>query len=74
MGELIYPSLRTWEEDGIMIKLAFLKEDCLYLFLAVVGLHCCADFSLIAVSRGCSLTVASRLLIWMTSLGVERGL
>ena len=35
-----------------MIKLVFFKKNCLSLFLAVMGLQCCAGFSLIAVSRG----------------------
>ena len=46
----------------------------LYLFMAVLSLHCCAGFSLVAVSWGCSLAAESGLLIAMASLAVERGL
>ena len=41
------------------------------LFLAVLGLHCCADFSLVGVSRGYSLVevfglvIAVPLLLWL---------
>ena len=35
----------------------------IYLFLAVLGFHCCVGFSLVAVSGGYSLAVVSRLLI-----------
>ena len=45
-----------------------------YLFLAMLGLHCCVDFSLVAASKGYSLVVVSRLLIAMASLGEEHGL
>ena len=38
------------------------KNDFIYLFLAVLGLHCCARFSLIMASRGSSLVVVLRLL------------
>ena len=34
-----------------------------YLFLAVLGLHCCAGFSLVAASGGYSPAAVSRLLI-----------
>ena len=42
--------------------------------MAVLSLHCCAGFSLVAVSWGCSLAAESGLLIAMASLAVERGL
>ena len=45
----------------------------LFLFLAVLGLRCCAGFSLVAASRGSSLVVVLRLLIEAAPL-VERGL
>ena len=31
--------------------------------LVVLGLRCCADFSLVGVSRGCSLAAGHRLLL-----------
>ena len=40
----------------------------LILFLAVLGLHCCSGFSLVAVSRGYSLVVVCRHLIAVESL------
>ena len=43
----------------------------IYLFLAVLGLHCCADFSLVAVSRGYSLVEVCGLLTVAASLAVE---
>ena len=43
----------------------FLK---LYLFLAVLGLHCCADFSLVAVSRRYSLVAMRGFLLAVASL------
>ena len=44
------------------------------LFLAVLGLGCYADFSLVAEGRGCSLVVVCRLLIAEASLIAEHGL
>ena len=32
-----------------------------YLFMAVLGLHCCTGFFLVSVSRGCSLPGVHRL-------------
>ena len=43
-------------------------------FLAVLGLHCCIGFSLVAASRGYSLTVLHRLLTAVTSRVAEHGL
>ena len=45
----------------------------IYLFMAVLGLDCCTDFSLVELSRGYSLAVVWRLLVAVTSL-VEQGL
>ena len=45
----------------------------IYLFLAVLGLCCCMDFSLVAESGSNSLVVVCRLLIVMASL-VKHGL
>ena len=46
----------------------------IYLFLAVLGLCCCAGFSLAAASRGYSLVVAQGLLIAVVSPVVEHRL
>ena len=45
----------------------------IYLFLAVLGLCCCMDFSLVAESGSNSLVIVCRLLIVMASL-VKHGL
>ena len=42
--------------------------------LVVLGLRCCADFSLIVESRGYSLAVVHRLLIAVASFVTEHGL
>ena len=47
------------------------KKIFTYLFLAMLGLHCCTNFSLVAVSRGYSLVVVHGLLISVASLVVE---
>ena len=36
----------------------------LFIYLAVLGLHCCPGFSLAVASGGCSLAVVPGLLIW----------
>ena len=42
--------------------------------MAVLGLHCCAGFSLLAASGGCSLAAVFGLLIVVASLAAEHGL
>ena len=44
------------------------------LFTAVLGLHCCAGFSLVVASRGCSLILVCRLLNAVAFLVAEHGL
>ena len=51
----------------------FLSGDFIY-FLAVLGFHCCAGFSLVAESQGNSLVAVCELLISVASLVVEDGL
>ena len=46
----------------------------LYLFLSVLGLCCCADFSLVAASKDCSLAVVRGLLVAAISLVAEHEL
>ena len=46
----------------------------LYLFLAVLGFHCCLGFFLVAVSRGNSPVVVCSLLIAVASLVAAHGL
>ena len=43
----------------------------MYLFLAVLGLHCCTGFSLVALNWGYSLVAVCRLLIAVTSFVAE---
>ena len=43
----------------------------IYLFLAVLGLHCCSGFSLVVTSRGYSLVAVHGLLIVVASLAAE---
>ena len=49
----------------------FFFQLFIYLFLAGLGLHCCADFSLVAGSRGYSLVVVHRIFIVVASLVSE---
>ena len=42
--------------------------------LAVLGLHCCVSFSLVAEGRGCSRVAVHRLLTVLASLVEEHGL
>ena len=61
--------------SNFWIQICFLKFLLRYFYILVVlGLHCCADFSLAAVSRGYSLLVVRRLLTAVPSLVVEHGL
>ena len=46
----------------------------MYLFLALLGLRCYLAFSLVSVSRGCSLAVVLRLPISVARLVAEHGL
>ena len=46
----------------------------MYLFVAVLSLHCCTGFSLVAASMGYSLAEVLRLLIVVASLVAEHGL
>ena len=54
--------------------LSLFKNDCIYVFVAVLGLPCCTGFSLVVESEGHSLAVACRLLIAMAPLAVEHAL
>ena len=61
-------------EISLAISFAdFFRNLFIHLFPVVLGLGCCADFSLVAVGRGCSLAAACRLLTAAAPL-VERGL
>ena len=49
----------------------YLKNLFIYLFLAVLGLHCFIFFPLVVKSRGCSLLAVPGLLIVVASLVAE---
>ena len=55
------------------IQLDFFFYNFVYLFMALLGLHCCLGFSLVVESRGYSLVVVHGLLIAVTSVVLERG-
>ena len=62
----------------LQVRLAPELENLYFIYLcisllAVLGLHCCAGFSLVVVSRGCSLIVVCGLLIAVASLVAEHG-
>ena len=46
---------------------------CIYLFLAMLGLHCCSGFSLVVASGGYPLVAVLRLLIAVAFLVAEHG-
>ena len=52
----------------------YIHTQFYFLFLAVLGLGCCASFSLVATSGSYSQVVAFRLLIAVASLMAEHGL
>ena len=51
-----------------------LFKNCIYLFLAVLGLRYCLGFSLVAASGGCSQVVMPGLLLVLASLVAEHEL
>ena len=54
--------------DGCQHKSIMLFKDLfIYLFLIVLGLHCCASFSLVVASRGYALVEVCSLFIGVTS-------
>ena len=52
---------------------SFLKNNIIYLSLAVLVLHCCMGFPLVAEIRGYSLLLVCGLLIAVAFLVVEQG-
>ena len=57
-----------------LLKALALKNNFVYLFLAVLGLCCCKGFSLVVESEGYSLAAAGRLLAAVASPVAEHGL
>ena len=73
------PDLELEEVGGVCLPRAFLvvvfKIDLFtYLFVAVLNLHSCVGFSLVAASRGYSLVAVRRLLMVVASLVAQHGL
>ena len=71
VGLFFFPFLKS-----IMMRyfaFFFFKNNFIYLFLTVLGLHCCWDFSLVVASWGYSLVVCA-LIIAVASLVVIHGL
>ena len=60
--------------DFFQVTFLFFCSFLIYLFLVVLGLHCCMGFSLAVASRGCSLVTVSLLLVVVASLAVEHKL
>ena len=50
---------------------AIFKNNFVCLFLAGLSFHCCTDFALVAVSRGCSVVAVCMLLKAVASLVTE---
>ena len=81
-SEMIQKMLRDEMLVTVTLTVLFLRKLLLfvkiilffYLFLAVLGLQCCADLSLAVVSKGCSLVTVHRLLIAVASLAVKHWL
>ena len=65
--------LQIREISDLNRDFVFLIIVLIYLFLAVLGLHCCVGFSLIAVSGSYSLDAVPGFLIVVASF-VERGI
>ena len=61
------------EKTYTLLKL-IIYNYIIILFLAVLGLGCCVDFSLVVVSRGYSLVAVRGLLAAMASLFAKHGL
>ena len=54
--------------NGLKSLYSFCFNNCIYLFLAVLGLHCCTGFSLVAESWTHPLVVVYRLLAAVASV------
>ena len=71
---VIRNSTTTNEENCFFKNTKWFCFLFIYLLLAVLGLCCCACFSLVGESRGYAPVVVGRLLIARASLVVEHGL
>ena len=68
-GRQFFPQTRGWEDGFRMTQVHYIYCALyfIYLFLATLGLHCCAGFPLVLESRGYSLVAACGLLIVVAS-------
>ena len=61
----------------LQLVIFFFIYDFVYLLVAVLGLHCCSGFSLVAASVGCSLlwcagfSLRRLLLLWSAGCGLQ---
>ena len=63
------------DKNFVLLSLFFQKNYlCIYLFLAALGLHCCARASSSCSEWGLLFVAVSRLLIVVASLVAEHGL
>ena len=69
---LLMPNLQ--EPSFLRSLINLIYNFILFIFLAVLGLHCCAAFSQVTGSRGCSPVAVLRFLNAVDSLASEHGL
>ena len=75
LGEEMIPTPTCASANSKLTKKGSSFKTCsLYLFLAALGLRCCAGFSLVMASGGCSPAVVHGLLIVVASLVMEHRL
>ena len=70
----VWPWVCSWLLWASGAFFFFIHIFFFFLFPAVLGLHCCACFSLVAATKGCSLVAEHRLLIMGAALVVEHRL
>ena len=56
------------------VALIFFLKIFIYLFLAVLSLHCCKGYSLVVTSMACSLVAEHRFLMVVVSLVVQHSM
>ena len=69
-----YHTSHTKNDFGQIKDVGILNILFMYLFLALLGLHCCAAFSWVAASRGYSIAAVHRLLVAVAPLVAEHRL
>ena len=71
---VVTPQQRVWFETSFFLKNKFIYLLIIYLFLAALGLRCCARAFSSCGERGLLFVVVSELLIAVASLVAEHGL